>query len=49
MISKFLSKLKSILFKSAAPANAPLKKEEKATKQSKTLKTKTKTKTKSKS
>ena len=48
MISKFLSKLKSILFKSAAPANTPLKKEEKATKPAKTSKTKTKTKTKAK-
>ena len=48
MISKFLSKLKSILFKSAAPANTPLKKEEKATKPAKTSKTKTKTKTKTK-
>ena len=47
MISKFLSKLKSILFKSAAPADMPLKKEEKATKSAKTSKTKTKTKNKS--
>ena len=44
MISKFLSKLKSILFKSAAPADTPLKKEKKATKSAKTSKTKTKTK-----
>ena len=48
MISKFLSKLKSILFKSAAPANTPLKKEEKATKPAKTSKSKTKTKAKTK-
>ena len=46
MISKFLSKLKSILFKSAVSADSPLKKEKKATKSAKT-KTKTKTKTKS--
>ena len=42
MISKFLSKLKSILFKSAVSADTPLKKEKKATKSSKTSKTKTK-------
>jgi len=48
MISKFLSKLKSILFKSALPADTPLKKEKKATKSAKTSKTKTKTKTKTK-
>ena len=48
MISKFLSKLKSILFKSAVSENAPLKKEKKATKSAKTSKTKTKTKTKTK-
>jgi len=53
MISKFLSKLKSILFKSAVSADVPLKKEKKATKSAKTSKTKTsktktsKTKTKS--
>ena len=46
MISKFLSKLKSILFKSAVPAETPLKKEKKASKSAKTSKTKTKTKTK---
>ncbi|EEE39588.1 helix-hairpin-helix domain-containing protein [Prochlorococcus marinus] len=46
MISKFLSKLKSILFKSAVSADTPLKKEKKATKSAKT-KTKTKPKTKS--
>jgi len=45
MISKFLSKLKSILFKSAVTPETPLKKEKKAAKSSKT-KTKTKTKTK---
>ena len=48
MISKFLSKLKSILFKSAVTADKPLKKEKKATKSAKTSKTKTKTKTKTK-
>ena len=45
MISKFLSKLKSILFKSAVTPETPLKKEKKA---AKTAKTKTKTKTKTK-
>ena len=45
MISKFLSKLKSILFKSAVSSETPLKKEKKAAKSAKT-KTKTKTKTK---
>jgi len=45
MISKFLSKLKSILFKSAVSSDTPLKKEKKAAKSAKT-KTKTKTKTK---
>jgi len=44
MISKFLSKLKSILFKSAVSADTPLKKEKKATKSAKTS---TKSKTKS--
>ena len=47
MISKFLSKLKSILFKSAVTPETPLKKEKKAVKSAKT-KTKTKTKTKAK-
>ena len=47
MISKFLSKLKSILFKSTVSADKPLKKEKKATKSAKTSKTKTKTKNKS--
>ncbi len=46
MISKFLSKLKSILFKSAVSPETPLKIEKKA---AKSAKTKTKTKTKSKS
>jgi len=49
MISKFLSKLKSILFKSAVTNETPLKKEKKAAKSAKTSKTKTKTKTKTKS
>ena len=48
MISKFLSKLKSILFKSAVSPETPLKKEKKLTKSTKSLKTKTKTKTKTK-
>ena len=48
MISKFLRKLKSILFKSAASSATPLKKEKKATKSAKSSKTKTKTKTKAK-
>ena len=45
MISKFFSKLKSILFKSAVTSESPLKKEKKAAKSAKT-KTKTNTKTK---
>ena len=48
MISKFLSKLKSILFKSTTSTEIPLKKEKKAPKSAKTSKTKTKTKTKTK-
>ena len=48
MISKFLSKLKSILFKSPVSSETPLKKEKKAAKSAKTSKTKTKTKTKTK-
>ena len=45
MISKFLSKLKSILFKSAVTPETPLKKGKKAAKSAKTkIKTKTKTK-----
>jgi predicted flap endonuclease-1-like 5' DNA nuclease len=43
MISKFLSKLKSVLFKSAVTSEAPLKKEKKP---AKSAKTKTKTKSK---
>ena len=46
MISKFLSKLKSILFKSAVSPVTPLKKEKKPTKLTKSTKTKTKAKTK---
>ena len=46
MISKFLGKLKSILFKSAASSKTPLKKEKKPTKSVKSSKTKTKTKPK---
>ena len=46
MISKFLSKLKSILFKSSVPPETPLKKEKKSTKSAKSSKTKTKTKVK---
>ena len=48
MISKFLSKLKSILFKSAVPPETPLKKEKKAAKSAKASKPKTKPKTKTK-
>ena len=48
MISKFLSKLKSILFKSSVPTETPLKKEKKLIKTAKSSKTKTKTKTKTK-
>ena len=48
MISKFLGKLKSILFKSAVPTETPLKKEKKTTKSAKSSKTKTKTKAKTK-
>ena len=43
MISKFLSKLKSILFKSAVSSETPLKKEKKQTKTVKSSKTKIKT------
>ena len=49
MISKFLSKLKSILFKSAVSSETPLKKEKKSIKSSKSPKTKTKTKAKANS
>ena len=45
MISKFLGKLKSILFKSAVTPETPLKKEKKS---AKSAKTKTKTKNKAK-
>ena len=49
MISKFLSKLKSTLFKREVTSETPLKKEKKAAKPAKTkIKTKTKTKTKTK-
>ena len=47
MISKFLSKLKSILFKSAVSSETPLKKE-KSIKTTKSSKTKTKAKAKAK-
>ena len=46
MISKFLSKLKSILFKSAVSPETPLKKEKKAPKSAKSLKTNKKPKAK---
>ena len=49
MISKFLSNLKSILFKSSVSTATPLKKEKKPTKSAKTSKTKTKSKAKNKS
>ena len=45
MISKFLGKLKSILFKSAVSSETPLKKEKKPTKSVKSSKTKAKPKT----
>ena len=48
MISKFLGKLKSILFKSPVSSETPLKKEKKPTKSAKSSKTKTKPKTKAK-
>ena len=48
MISKFLGKLKSILFKSGAVSETPLKKEKKKTNSAKSTKTKTKTKAKTK-
>ena len=48
MISKFLSKLKSVLFKSSVSTEPPLKKEKKPTKSVKSSKTKTKTKAKAK-
>ena len=46
MITKFLSKLKSILFKSSVPTEAPLKKPRKSAKSAKTTKSKTKSKSK---
>ena len=46
MIYQFLSKLKSILFKSAVTPETPLKKEQNLTKSAKSTKTKTKVKTK---
>ena len=42
MISKFLSKLKSILFKSSVSSETPLKKEKRSTKSSKPSKAKAK-------
>ena len=48
MISKFLSKLKSTLFKSAVSPETPLKKEKKPAKTVKSAKAKAKTKTKTK-
>jgi len=45
MISKFLSKLKSILFKSSVSSETAVKKEKKTTNSAKSSKTKTKTKT----
>ena len=48
MISRFLSRLKSILFKSAVSSETPLKKEKKPIKSAKSSKTKTKAKTKAK-
>ena len=44
MISKFLGKLKSILFKSSVTPETPLKKEKKPTKSAKSSKIKTKVK-----
>ena len=48
MISQFLSKLKSILFKSPVSPETPLNKEKKSTKSAKSTKTKAKTKAKTK-
>ena len=42
MISKFLSKLKTILFKSSVSSETPLEKEKKSTKKAKTSKAKAK-------
>ena len=49
MISKFLGKLKSILFKSAVSSETSFKKEKKLTKSPKSTKAKTKAKPKAKS
>ena len=49
MISKFIGKLKSILFKSAVSPETPLKKEKKSTKSAKSSKSKSKSKSKPKS
>ena len=46
MISKFLNKLKSILFKSKAPSSAPVVKAKKSVKAPKKTKAKTKSKSK---
>ena len=46
MITKFLSKLKSILFKSSVPTEAPLKTPRKSAKSTKTPKPKSKSKSK---
>ena len=46
MISKFLSKLKSILFKSSVSSETPLKKQKRQTKATKPSKAKAKAKTK---
>jgi len=46
MIFNFLSKLKSILFKSEVSSETPLKKDKKPTKSAKSTKTKSKTKAK---
>ena len=48
MISQFLGKLKSILFKSTVSPETPLNKEKKSTKSAKSTKAKAKTKTKTK-
>ena len=48
MITQFLSKLKSILFKSAVSPETPLNKEKKSTKSAKSTKSKSKSKSKSK-
>ena len=48
MITQFLSKLKSILFKSAVSPETPLNKEKKSTKSAKSTKSKSKSKAKAK-